>query len=169
VIGIRSELQFSSLENSSQVSTGSNLSSIQLVIFSCIYDRFLSSKLLLDVWIKTISRVPSHAGHKYLNKVVLCIEYFKKKFLVLEFDYNNLTLFYFRPLDVVIMFLAYSAASNDQSTKSTVLSIFKERLKNGFIRSDIMEKTFQTFTPVGKHLTQISSTEFFLNIYIFVL
>lgn len=59
-------------------------------------------------------------------------------------------LLHFRPLDVVIMFLAYAATSNDQATKNTVLSIFKERLKNGFIRSDTMEKTFQTFTPVGK-------------------
>lgn len=58
-------------------------------------------------------------------------------------------LLYFRPLDVVIMFLAYSASSNDQSTKNSVLSIFKERMKNGFFRSEIMEKTFQTFTPVG--------------------
>lgn len=48
------------------------------------------------------------------------------------------------------MFLAYSAASNDNSTKNAVLSIFKERLKNEFIRSDIMEETFQTFIPVGK-------------------
>lgn len=63
-------------------------------------------------------------------------------------------LLYFRPLDVVIMFLAYSASSNDQSTKNSVLSIFKERIKNGFFRSEIMEKTFQTFTPVG-----------YLNIY----
>lgn len=55
----------------------------------------------------------------------------------------------FRPLDVVILFLAYSAASNDQSTKNTVLSIFKERIKNGFFRVEIMEQTFQTFTPVG--------------------
>lgn len=65
--GIRSELQFSLFENSSQVSMNSNLSSIQLVIFCCIHDRFLSCKLLLDVWMKTISRVPSHAGHKYIN------------------------------------------------------------------------------------------------------
>lgn len=48
------------------------------------------------------------------------------------------------------MFLAYSAASNDKSTKNTVLSVFKERLKNGFIRSEIMEKTFQIFTPVSE-------------------
>jgi hypothetical protein len=48
------------------------------------------------------------------------------------------------------MFLAYSAASNDQSSKSNILSIFKERLKNGFIRSEVMEKTFQIFTPVCK-------------------
>jgi len=47
------------------------------------------------------------------------------------------------------MFLAYSASFNVNSMKSTVLSIFKERLKNGFIRSEIMVKTFQTFTPVG--------------------
>lgn len=55
--GLRSELPFST-------STNDNLLSIQLVIFSCIYDRFLSSKLLLDVWMKTISQVQSHAGHK---------------------------------------------------------------------------------------------------------
>lgn len=55
---------------------------------------------------------------------------------------------YFRPLDVVIMFLAYSAA-NHSSTKNTILSIFKERLKNGFFRPKIMEETFETFTPVG--------------------
>lgn len=47
------------------------------------------------------------------------------------------------------MFLAYSASSNDKSTKNIVLSVFKERLKNGFIRSEIMDSTFQTFTPVG--------------------
>jgi len=47
------------------------------------------------------------------------------------------------------MFLAYSASYNVHSLKSTVLAIFKERLKNGFIRSEIMVKTFQTFTPVG--------------------
>lgn len=49
------------------------------------------------------------------------------------------------------MFLAYSAV-NDQNTKNTILSIFKERLKNGFIRSEIMEETFKTFTPVGTDL-----------------
>lgn len=57
---------------------------------------------------------------------------------------------HFRPLDVVIMFLAYSTASNDQSSKNTVLSVFKERLKYGFFRSEIMEKTFQTFTSVSR-------------------
>lgn len=58
-------------------------------------------------------------------------------------------LLYFRPLDVVIMFLAYSASFNVHSIKSTVLAIFKERVKNGFIRPEIMMKTFQTFTPVS--------------------
>lgn len=48
------------------------------------------------------------------------------------------------------MFLAYSASSNDKSTKNNVISVFKERLKNGFFRSEIMEKTFLIFTPVGK-------------------
>lgn len=62
--GLRSELQFSNLESSSQISTSESLLSIQLVIFNCIYDRFLSSKLLLDVWVKTIANVQSHAGHK---------------------------------------------------------------------------------------------------------
>jgi len=47
------------------------------------------------------------------------------------------------------MFLAYSTTSNNQSTRNTILSIFKERLKNGFFRSEIMESTFQTFTPVS--------------------
>jgi len=61
----------------------------------------------------------------------------------------NLFVLYFRPLDVVIMFLAYSASFNIHSMKNTVLSIFKERLKNGFIRSEIIVKTFQIFTPVS--------------------
>lgn len=64
VSGLRSELQFSKPGSISQASTNDNLSSIQLVIFSCIYDRFLSSKLLLDVWLKTISQVQYHIGHK---------------------------------------------------------------------------------------------------------
>lgn len=51
------------------------------------------------------------------------------------------------------MFLAYSAASNDQTTKNNVLSVFKERLRNGFIRSEMMEKTFQTFTPVSDFMS----------------
>jgi len=50
------------------------------------------------------------------------------------------------------MFLAYSTTSNDQSTKNTVLSVIKERLKNGFIRSEIMDSTFQTFTPVSYYI-----------------
>lgn len=53
------------------------------------------------------------------------------------------------------MFLAYSVASNDQSTKNSVLSTFKERLKNGFIRSDTMKETFYSFTPVGKFYYRI--------------
>lgn len=44
--------------------TNDNLQSIQLVIFSYIYDKFLSSKLLLDVWIKIISQTQSHKEHK---------------------------------------------------------------------------------------------------------
>ncbi|VVC29458.1 Hypothetical protein CINCED_3A008880 [Cinara cedri] len=118
VNGLRSELPFSTSDSISQMLTNDNMQSLQLVIFSCIYDKFLSSKLLLDVWIKIISQVQSHAGHK--------------------------------PLDVVILFLTYSAASHDISTKNTILSVFKERLKNGFFRYEIMEKTFQIFTPVFK-------------------
>jgi len=62
------------------------------------------------------------------------------------------------------MFLAYSAAFNVQTIKSTVLSIFKERLKNGFIRSEIMVKTFQTFTPVS-HLV---NHEFIILLWIMI-
>ncbi|XP_050428973.1 Fanconi anemia group D2 protein isoform X2 [Adelges cooleyi] len=119
VDGLRSELPFANLDKFSQLTANSeNFTSIQLVIFSCIYDRFLSSKLLLDVWVKTISQVQSHVEHK--------------------------------PMDVVILFLAYSSASNDSSTMNSILSVFKDRLKNGFFRTDIMEKTFKIFTPVFK-------------------
>lgn len=123
VNGLRSELAFSTPDSISQISTTDNLLSIQLIIFNCIHDRFLSCKLLLEVWMKTISQIQSHVEHI--------------------------------PLDVVIMFLAYSASFNVHSMKSTVLSIFKERLKNGFIRSEIMVKTFQTFTPVFKQYFEI--------------
>jgi len=69
------------------------------------------------------------------------------------------------------MFLAYSTTSNDQSTKNTVLSVFKERLKNGFIRSEIMDSTFQTFTPVSYYFRKTKNNKkvnFYLTFYIYM-
>ncbi|XP_050532705.1 Fanconi anemia group D2 protein isoform X2 [Daktulosphaira vitifoliae] len=118
VNGLRCELPFGTLDKLSQTALSDNLTSIQLVIFSCIYDRFLSCKMLLDVWVKIISQIQTHVEHK--------------------------------SLDVVILFLAYSSASNDSSTKTLILSVFKERIKNRFFHQELMEKTFKIFTPVFK-------------------
>lgn len=63
------------------------------------------------------------------------------------------------------MFLAYSAASNDQPIKTTVLSVLKERLKNGFIRTEIIEKTFQLFTPVSKLFHIVTKIKHLYRIY----
>jgi len=63
VNGLRSELAFPTPDSISQISTTDNLLSIQLIIFNCIHDRFLSCKLLLEVWMKTISQIQSHVEH----------------------------------------------------------------------------------------------------------